>query len=59
MKQHPKKQAATSTHLQLVQTLPCWDDLSPEQRQVLIITLATMMVKSLPEQRQPQEVDDA
>ena len=59
MKQRPKTQAAASTPLQAAQTLPGWDDLSAEQRQALIIALATMMVKSLAERQRPQEVDDA
>ena len=52
MKRQPKMQPPTKT-------LPRWNELTAEQRQALIITLAAMMVKQLPEQRRTRQVDDA
>jgi hypothetical protein len=59
MKQRPQTQPAALTLPQPVNTLPCLDKLLTEQRQALIIALTTVMVKSLPDQRRPQGVDDA
>jgi len=57
MKPQPATRPTTSaTQRQPSQGLPCWEKLSSETRQAIMIALTTMMVKRLP--GRDQERDD-